>query len=249
MNLLNERFWAIVPAAGSGRRMGGEVPKQYLTLLGRRVIEHTLDRLLCDPRIEAVYVALAAGDAWWPETAFADHPRVIRVPGGTERCHSVCAALERLRDSAAPQDWVLVHDAARPCIHWADLDRLITGLARDPVGGLLAAPLHDTIKQADAQGRVVATIPRECLWRALTPQMFRLQPLLEALTQALAKDLLVTDDASAMELAGFAPRLLQGRADNIKITRPEDLALAEFYLAQQSTEQRPVDVPVSPLLG
>jgi 2-C-methyl-D-erythritol 4-phosphate cytidylyltransferase len=127
----------------------------------------------------------------------------------------------------------LVHDAARPCIHQDDLEQLITTLAKDSVGGLLAVPLHDTIKQADDQGCVLTTLPRERLWRAFTPQMFRLGNLVSALTQALTKGLLVTDDASAMELAGYAPRLLEGRSDNIKITRPEDLALAEFYLSRQ----------------
>jgi 2-C-methyl-D-erythritol 4-phosphate cytidylyltransferase len=232
---MSERFWAVVPAAGAGRRMASAIPKQYLPLLGRRVIEHSLGCLLEHERISAVYVALSQADEWWPETAYADHPRVVRVPGGAERCHSVRNALEGLRMTAAAEDWVLVHDAARPCLHRSDLDRMIDELAGDPVGGLLAAPLHDTIKQAGPEGRVKATIPRERLWRAFTPQMFRLGELCEALDQALAGGWLVTDDASAMELAGHAPRLLHGRSDNIKITRPEDLWLAEFYLQQQSS--------------
>lgn len=231
---MSERFWAVVPAAGAGRRMASEIPKQYLPLLGRQVIEHTLERLLSHDQVEGIYVVVSSGDEWWSATAFAGHPRVFTVRGGAERCHSVLNALECLRQSAKDQDWVLVHDAARPCLHRDDLERLIGTLAKDPVGGLLAAPLHDTIKQADDQGQVLATLPRERLWRAFTPQMFRLGVLLKALTQALTKGLLVTDDASAMELAGYAPRLLEGRSDNIKITRPEDLALAEFYLTRQS---------------
>ena len=215
--------------------MASEIPKQYLPLLGRPVIEHTLQRLLTQGRIEAVYVALSNDDEWWSMTAYAAHPRVVRVPGGVERCHSVLNALARLQVAAQPEDWVLVHDAARPCLHRSDLDRMLVELAGDPVGGLLAAPLHDTIKQAGEGGRITATIPREQLWRAFTPQMFRLGELFDALTQALAEGWLVTDDASAMELAGYAPRLLEGRSDNIKITRPEDLRLAEFYLRQQST--------------
>jgi 2-C-methyl-D-erythritol 4-phosphate cytidylyltransferase len=231
---MNERFWAVVPAAGAGRRMASNIPKQYLSLLGCRVIEHTLQRLLEHERIEGVYVALSNADGWWSSTAFAAHPRVVRVPGGAERCHSVHNALECLRTVAGAEDWVLVHDAARPCLHRSDLDRLIDELAGDPVGGLLAAPLHDTIKQAGEEGRITATVPRERLWRAFTPQMFRLGALFDALTQALSRGWVVTDDASAMELAGHAPRLLEGRSDNIKITRSEDLRLAEFYLQQQS---------------
>jgi 2-C-methyl-D-erythritol 4-phosphate cytidylyltransferase len=215
--------------------MASEIPKQYLPLLGRRVIEHTLERLLEHERIEAVYVVLSHADEWWSQIAYADHPRVVRVPGGDERCHSVRNALESLRVRAASDDWVLVHDAARPCVHRSDLDNLLDELAGDPVGGLLAAPLHDTIKEAGVAGRIKATIPRERLWRAFTPQMFRLGVLYQALEQALTRGWLVTDDASAMELAGHAPRLLEGRSDNIKITRPEDLRLAEFYLRQQSS--------------
>jgi 2-C-methyl-D-erythritol 4-phosphate cytidylyltransferase len=230
---MSERFWAVVPAAGAGRRMASDIPKQYLPLLGRRVIEHTLQRLLSHHKIEAVYVAISSGDEWWSATSFAYHLQVIPVPGGVERCNSVLNALQCLRQTAEDTDWVLVHDAARPCIHWDDLEQLIGTLAKDPVGGLLAVPLHDTIKQADDQGRVLATLPRERLWRAFTPQMFRLGELTTALTHALRKGLLVTDDASAMELAGYTPRLLEGRSDNIKITRPEDLALAEFYLSRQ----------------
>ena len=232
---MSDRFWVVVPAAGAGRRMASSIPKQYLSLLGRPVIEHTLERLLAHARIDAVYVALSPSDEWWPATAQSNHPRVVRVAGGDERCHSVLNALQSLQAQAQASDWVLVHDAARPCIHRSDLDRLIDELAGDPVGGLLAAPLHDTIKQAGEEGRVTDTIPRERLWRAFTPQMFRLGDLYEALSQALIRGWLVTDDARAMELAGHAPRLLEGRTDNIKITRPEDLKLAEFYLQQQST--------------
>jgi 2-C-methyl-D-erythritol 4-phosphate cytidylyltransferase len=213
--------------------MASAIPKQYLPLSGRRVIEHSIQRLLSHSAIQAVYVVLSRGDEWWPTTAYAGHARVITVMGGAERCHSVLNALQQLQQCAEPADWILVHDAARPCLHKDDLDRLIHTLAQDPIGGLLAAPLHDTMKQADAQGRVTATLPRERLWRAFTPQMFRLGQLSAALTAALQRGLLVTDDASAMELAGFAPRLLEGRTDNLKITRPEDLELAEFYLARQ----------------
>jgi len=228
------RYWAIVPAAGAGRRMGSVIPKQYLPLASQPVIAHTLDTLLRYPRLAGVVVAISAGDEWWPEIAagrVTDKPLLV-VTGGAERSHSVLNSLDALSERTHPDDWVLVHDAARPCLRVADLDRLLTELADDPVGGLLAVPVSDTLKQADATGRVAATVDRSQFWRALTPQMFRLGPLRNALRETLARGQLVTDEAAAMEAAGFAPRLVEGRADNLKITRPEDLALAEFYLTR-----------------
>ena len=230
---MSERFWAVVPAAGVGNRMGSEIPKQYLPLAGKTVIELSLDRLLAHPQVHAAVVVLSDEDDWWSSTAYPDDPRVIRVRGGSERCHSVLNALEHLSAQAAEQDWVLVHDAARPCLRAADLDRLIASLRDDPIGGLLGVPVHDTIKRVTASGVVEATLDRDRLWHAYTPQMFRLGPLRIALSHALQSDLLVTDDASAMELAGHRPKMIEGHADNIKITRPGDLALAGFYLSQQ----------------
>jgi 2-C-methyl-D-erythritol 4-phosphate cytidylyltransferase len=230
------RHWALVPAAGIGKRMGSAIPKQYLPLAGRPVIAHSLATLMDYPRIAGVVVAISAEDEWWPmiatELTAAKPLRV--VTGGAERCHSVLNGLEALHAWAAPSDWVLVHDAARPCLTAGDLDRLLVELANDPVGGLLAIPVRDTLKQADAAGRIMATVDRSHLWHALTPQMFRLGILHETLRAALARGLLVTDEAAAMEAAGYAPRLIEGRADNLKITRPEDLALAEFYLAHRA---------------
>lgn len=230
-------YWAMVPAAGAGRRMGAATPKQYLPLLGQAVIVHTLETLLCHPCITGVVVAIGAEDGWWPTIANAlpTAKPLLVVTGGAERCHSVSNGLQSLREWAALDDWVLVHDAARPCLTCEDLDRLITELTGDPVGGLLAVPVRDTLKQADDHGRIAATVDRSQLWHALTPQMFRLGLLHDALQVALDRGLLVTDEAAAMEAAGFAPRLIQGRADNLKITRPEDLALAEFYLKHRRT--------------
>jgi 2-C-methyl-D-erythritol 4-phosphate cytidylyltransferase len=232
---MSERYWAVMPAAGAGSRMGAEVPKQYLSVNGVWVIDHTLQRLLSHPQLEAVYLALAVQDAWWPKSRFALDQRVVRVAGGRERCYSVLNALELLSETADEHDWVLVHDAARPCLRHADLDLLINSLRDDPVGGLLGVPVHDTMKQVDGSTRVLASVPRERLWHAYTPQMFRLGKLRRALSEALQQGLLVTDDASAMELQGQQPKMIQGHADNIKITRPADLALAEFFLAAQST--------------
>ncbi|MFO1420870.1 MAG: 2-C-methyl-D-erythritol 4-phosphate cytidylyltransferase [Candidatus Competibacteraceae bacterium] len=231
--MTNPRHWALVPAAGVGKRMGSTVPKQYLPLAGRPVIAHALATLLDHPRIAGVVVAIGAEDEWWLTVAAElSTTKPLRVViGGVERCHSVLNGLEALREWATPSDWILVHDAARPCLTVGDVDRLLE-LDDDPVGGLLAVPARDTLKQVDNAGRVAATVDRARLWHALTPQMFRLEMLREALRAALARGLLVTDEAAAMEAAGFAPRLVEGRADNLKITRPEDLALAEFYLTR-----------------
>ena len=226
--------WAVVPAAGVGKRMRAAVPKQYLSFQGRTVIEHTLSSLLAEPRISGIAVVLGAEDAWWPELEIARDARVLRAQGGRERCHSVCNGLEVLIDAGADDgDWVLVHDAVRPCLRAEDLSGLIDTLVGDPVGGILACPVRDTMKRADAEGRIARTEDREGLWHALTPQMFRLGALRGALKQALADGFLVTDEAAAMEHVGYRPRLVQGRADNIKITRPEDLAVAALFLGNQ----------------
>jgi 2-C-methyl-D-erythritol 4-phosphate cytidylyltransferase len=223
------RAWAIVPAAGSGRRMGAAVAKQYLSLRGRPLLAHTLEPLLRCRRIQAVVLVVAAGDRDWQGSVPAGE-RVLAVTGGAERCHSVLNGLASLADRAAPDDWVLVHDAARPCLSGGELDALFERLAGDPVGGLLAVPLADTLKAADEDRRVAATLPREGLWRALTPQMFRYGLLHAALADAVAAGVLVTDEAAAMERAGHRPALVAGRAANLKVTGPEDLLLAEAVL-------------------
>ena len=230
-------YWAVIPAAGAGRRMGGPIPKQYLQLQGRTVLDHAIGRLLSVGRIRGVRVALSSQDEHWQESRFAADARVVRVAGGVERCHSVRNALHDLATGpAAATDWVLVHDAARPCVRPEDIERLMDRLDGHPVGGLLASPIHDTVKQVDEGNRVRATLPRESLWRAFTPQMFRIGVLLDALEQALSAGRLVTDEAGAMELAGLAPLLVEGSPDNIKITRPGDLALAGFLLRQQEIQ-------------
>ncbi len=226
-------LWVILPAAGVGRRMGSAIPKQYLDLAGRAVIDYALDLFVADARIAGIVVALDPVDGYWDATAYADHPKVTRAAGGAERCHSVLNALALLAERADEQDWVLVHDAARPCLRAADLDRLIETLLDDPVGGLLGIPVRDTMKRDDDAGRIASTVDRSSLWHAYTPQMFRLGLLRQALHDALAANDLVTDDASAIERLGHAPRLIEGHADNLKITRAEDLPLARFYLEQQ----------------
>ncbi len=220
-------FTVVVPAAGVGSRMGACCPKQYLPLAGKFLIEHTLERLLSHPRIERVIVAIAPDDTFFATLAIATHPRVLVVSGGSERAASVLNGLAQVES-----EWVLVHDAARPCITHQDMDRLIhQGLACD--GAILGNRVRDTMKRSDAAGFIHKTVDREQLWHALTPQFFRSQQLKVALEQGLAVGAAITDEASAMELAGFKPLMVEGRADNIKVTRPEDLALAALYLAQQ----------------
>jgi 2-C-methyl-D-erythritol 4-phosphate cytidylyltransferase len=211
--------------------MGAAIPKQYLELQGRPVMEHTLERLIEHADIAGVCVAVGDSDDRWEHCAYAGHPKIIRAQGGEERCHSVLNALALLRQRADAEDWVLVHDAARPCLRREDLDALIKTLRDHQVGGLLGVPVRDTMKRTDEQGAVLETVPRERLWHAFTPQMFRLGMLQQALQGALEKGVQVTDDAAAMELAGHQPLMIQGHADNIKITRPEDLVLAAFYLS------------------
>lgn len=236
-------YWAVVPAAGIGRRMGAEKPKQYLKLLDKTVIEHSLAPFCDHPLIAGIVVAIAEDDPHWQALGVSGHPKINRVTGGAERCHSVLNSLNRLAARAAADDWVLVHDAARPCVKSADLDLLIGAVKEHAVGGLLAAPLSDTVKRAEQEGgrgatcEVQTTVNRDGLWRALTPQMFRLATLRESLAAVVAKREVATDEAQAMESQGHKPRLVPGGAHNIKIARPEDLALAEFYLRQARRER------------
>jgi 2-C-methyl-D-erythritol 4-phosphate cytidylyltransferase len=222
---------AVVPAAGVGRRMGADKPKQYLSIHGKTVLEHTINKLLSHPLIHQVVVAISVEDPYFEQLDLASDPRIIRVDGGQERADSVLSALNYIKFHQLAS-WVLVHDAARPCVTMQDIDKLIVEVAEHPVGGILASAVRDTMKRSDAMQNVVHTVDREHLWHALTPQMFRTTALLSALESALNQGAQVTDEASAMEWAGFSPKLVTGRADNLKITQPEDLILAEFYLSQ-----------------
>ncbi len=226
---MRRRCFAVVPAAGRGRRMGSEIPKQYLTLAGKPVLQHTLERLLAVPALEVIVVALAADDRRWHELPLARHPRIRVTEGGAERADSVLAGLASLAGEAADSDWVMVHDAARPCLRPADAEKLLHTLAEDEVGGILALPSVDTLKEV-ADGVVRQTVERHRIWRALTPQLFHYRLLRRSLEQALAQGMPVTDESSAVELAGFQPKIVEGSPDNIKITRPEDLPLARFIL-------------------
>jgi len=222
------RHYAIVPAAGSGSRFGGEKPKQYLDLLGRPLIHHTLAALTACPDIERVWVVLAPDDPWWPQydwSGLGAKLETVRC-GGATRAESVSNGLQAAAMVAADDDWILVHDAARPCLSAAMLARLFAELADDPVGGILAVPVADTLKRADAEQRVSATEPRDSLWQAQTPQMFRYGKL----QKSLENEISVTDEAGAIEAAGLKPKLVRGDSTNLKVTWPADLALAAMIL-------------------
>ena len=226
-------LWAIVPAAGRGSRFGGDVPKQYLTVAGKPLLEHALRALLAHPVVEGVVVALAAGDDRWPGWESLEGKPVRTCTGGDERAESVLAGLAALPESVRADDFVLVHDAARPNLAFDDLDQLLTRGRGDPVGAILATPVRDTLKRAGDDGGIDGTEPRERLWRALTPQLFRRFQLTRALEAARAARLAVTDESMAMERQGHRPLLVEGREDNFKITTPADLALFEFILSQR----------------
>ena len=233
------RYWLIMPAAGVGRRFGTGRPKQYAPLQGRTVIEWALTPFLADPTCAGIVLALAAEDPYWGEVSNrlagipGRIPELIFAGGGAERSHTVRKGLAALHERAAPDDWVLVHDAARPCLSPADLQQLLSSLGSHRVGGLLATPAADTLKRAVGAtpgAEIEQTVDRAGLWRALTPQMFRYRMLCDALDHALLAGRLPTDEAQALEWMGERPVLVQGSAANIKITSADDLVLAAALL-------------------
>jgi 2-C-methyl-D-erythritol 4-phosphate cytidylyltransferase len=232
------QYTVVVPAAGVGTRMQADKPKQYLTIAGKTVIEHTLENLLKHPNISHVVVVLNVEDKTFKKLTIASNPRVTTTIGGDERADSVLAGLNVVDETSR---WVLVHDAARPCVSQADINALIALADQGQTGGLLATPVRDTMKRGHVEKQrhfelVKQTESRENLWHALTPQFFKLAILKKALTQAAKENSQITDEASAIELLGEQVILVQGKASNIKITQPEDLQLAEFYLTQNNQQ-------------
>jgi len=227
---------AVIPAAGKGDRMGGRTRKQYLMFSGSTVLEHTIDRLL-ESGMQTIAVAVSRDDDRWSELAIASHKQLIFVEGGETRELSVLSGVNKLLEVYSIDDWVMVHDAVRPCVSVADVIKLTDVLREHEVGGLLAARITDTIKKESSDGsrHVEDTIDRAGLWRALTPQMFRLGMLSTALQNAIEKGVHITDEASAVEALGYSPQLVEGSVDNIKITYPGDLKLAEYYLIRQES--------------
>jgi 2-C-methyl-D-erythritol 4-phosphate cytidylyltransferase len=237
----DNQFVVIVPAAGVGKRMLASCPKQYLTINKQSILMLTTNRLLNHPNINKVILVLSDEDEYFEQTELAQNTNIVRVSGGEERVNSVLNGLYAIDVEKYP--WVLVHDAARPCITHDDIDKIIEQCLSSNCGGLLAAEMVDTIKQNSEDNRNVVgcTIDRSNLWQAFTPQLYKTTELTEAIVQGLAQNLTITDESSAMELAGFPSLLVQGRRDNIKITRPEDITLATFYLEQQILAQQVLD--------
>lgn len=232
MKVVAQRWWAVVPAAGYGTRMAAEIPKQYLSIGGETLLSRSVKHLLKSSRLKQIVVAVARNDERWPELSILSDVRVRVVIGGAERADSVLAGLLALTE-AQDNDWVIVHDAARPCLSIRALRAMMDALANDPVGGIMAVPVADTLKLASESGHIAKTVDRSGLWAAQTPQMFRFGLLRDALQQAQAQRRVVTDEASVIEQGGYSPRLFPGSSRNIKITRPEDLELAALILEAQ----------------
>ena len=222
--------WVIIPAAGRGSRFGGDLPKQYAHVLGQPLLAHTLKALLAHPGVAGAVMVLAADDERWPGWGSVAGKPILTCHGGDARADSVLAGLAALPDEVRADDFVLVHDAARPVLRATDLDALLERGRNDPVGAILAAPVRDTLKRAGDDGGIDCTEPRERLWRALTPQLFRRLQLARALEAARDEGAPVTDEAMAMERQGHRPLLVEGSEDNLKVTTPADLADVEFLL-------------------
>lgn len=228
-------YWVIVPAAGVGSRMGADKPKQYLTLNGKTILEHTLERLLQLPKLNGIVVVVHPLDSYWSTLPVFNHEKIRVIEGGKERCDSVLNGLDTLDEYMQPLDWVMVHDAARPCVDLRDIEELVEKLEEHLVGGILGVPVSDTVKRLNDNYGIEETVDRRVLWQAQTPQMFRYGILARSLRSALQQGIRITDEASAVESAGYVPLMVEGRRDNIKVTRPEDIPMAELILKLQDS--------------
>ncbi len=222
-------FWLVIPAAGIGQRTGNDLPKQYQMLAGKTVLEHTLNAFLPLTGLQGIIIALHPDDQHFAGLALNDK-RIDTVTGGKERADSVLNALHSLTDRITPDSWVLVHDAARPCVKTGEVASMLQALDGEEVGGIMAVPASDTIKRVAENGEILGTEVRDSLWHAQTPQMFRHGLLRESLQRALDENVAVTDEASALESQGYQPKVFQGKRSNIKITLPEDFAIATEIL-------------------
>lgn len=225
------KYWVVIPAAGVGLRMGKDKPKQYISIKGKTILEHTLHCFLQRQDIEAIVVTISKEDEYFSKLSLSKDKKIIIAPGGKERFESVFSALSKLRSKADDNDWVLVHDAARPCLSQQAINRLLKKLSGNEVGGILAMPCKDTMKLASSTANEIEkTLNRDKIWHAQTPQMFRYKKLLLALESTIKKNSIVTDEAMAMELSGYKPSLINGNPENIKITHIDDLKHANLYL-------------------
>jgi len=230
-------LYAVVPAAGVGARMGADIPKQYLSLNGQTILQHTLSGLANYSALKQIVVPIAAHDAWFAQQAIAQHEKIQTCEGGAERFESVLNGLNHLLDSGVDEHaWVMVHDVARPCLRHADIDKLISQGSEQ--GAILAMEVRDTMKRTDSSGAIINTVDRNQLWHALTSQLAPLGVLQRAISQCVAQGVNITDEASALEFIGLHPNVVAGHPSNIKVTRPEDLELAEFFLAHQPNPKR-----------
>lgn len=225
----NINLVAVIAAAGIGKRIGAAIPKQYLSLLGKTIVEHSIGPFLNHPEISKVVVSIARNDQWFMQLDIAKHPKIQVVEGGKERVDSVLSALAEIEDD----DYVLVHDAARPCITRADIDKLIITVCESKQGAILGSRVRDTMKRSTPSGQISSTVERENLWHALTPQMFQNKQLINAIKSA-DDPKMITDEASAVEMSGLPVIIVEGRSDNLKVTRSEDLQIAELYLSQST---------------
>lgn len=225
------KIWALIPAAGIGSRMKAELPKQYLEIDGKTILEHSLSKFLEHPSIDKVVVALNPNDNHWPKLKIAKHPKIIAVEGGETRAESVLNGLKAIQQQQGQNDWVMVHDAARPCLDAGSIDALIQAGKDSKQGVILAIPSVDTIKLANANQTIDKTLSREQIWLAQTPQYFPVEALTIAIETGLQKALPITDEASAIEAQGQHPALVIGTRKNIKVTDPEDMMLASVWLA------------------
>lgn len=228
--------WAIVPAAGIGRRMQTKIPKQYLNVNGRPIIETSLARIGALSYVKQIVVMLNPKDRVWPTLGLEQNGKIVCQSGGDNRYESVLNGLRYLEPIASADDWVLVHDAARPCVRIKDIKNLFNEISDHPVGGLLGAPVGNTLKLVDNNGNIVRTVDRVDVWSAYTPQVFRFRLLLDALIAVDKSEKTVTDEATAIEGLGHKPKMILGHRDNIKITQPQDLSLAEQILSSQALE-------------
>lgn len=225
---MTDRIWAVIPAAGVGARMEADIPKQYLQIAGSTIIEHTVNRLLAMP-ILGMVVCIAPYDKQWDDLSIK-HEKLSVTEGGETRAHSVLNGLHHLSEVAEDQDWVMVHDAARPAVSELALQRLIDEVCGHEAGGLLAVPINDTVKYASPDKTVEQTLDRSRLWYAQTPQMFRLGTLKHAIQEAMEQNVTITDEASAIEYIGLKPKLVLGEVGNIKVTTPADMALVKMFI-------------------
>ena len=224
-------FVAIIPAAGVGQRMTKDIPKQYLQVAGKTLLEHSMQPLLQHAKLQQMIVAIAENDKHWQQLAISRHEKITKVYGGKLRQHSVFNALKFLAPHIKADAWVLVHDAARPCLLASELEQLLIAVSGHATGGILAVPVHDTLKYCSGDEQIQTTVSRSRLWQAYTPQMFRFGVLYRALQEAIADNRSITDEASAVEaLAVPAACVVQGQRSNIKVTQPQDLLLVEKLL-------------------